>query len=146
MFPGMIGGGTQKIEIGKPKPGEKATQASSEYEAMKKSMLAAQAQFGSGIKLKDLVDPQYGNSNYPGLAMGENQGTDLALGTSSYANRPAAPSTAKTAELGFFSATASPQKDTELMGLEAQQGIRQRVLGEPGGLNDRAALYNTRRA
>lgn len=27
------------------------------------------------------------------------------------------------------------------MGQEAEMGIRQRILGEPGGLNDRAALY-----
>ena len=139
----MIGGGTQKIEIGKPKPGEKAQMASPEYDSMLKSMLAMH---GSGQIVKETVDPKYGNPNYPGLAMGENQGMALQLATNSYANAPISPATATTGQLGFFSETQNPQKSSEIMGEEAERGIAQRVLGEPGGLNDRASLYNMRRA
>ena len=121
---------------------------SPEYEAMKKSMLKqqdpmAQLAFeGAGEVLKQDVDPVYGNINRVGLTTGMMQGTEgLTSVPDSVYNRPLSKPTAQTAQLGFFSETQTPQKSPELMGQEAEAGIRQRVLGEPGGLNDRASLY-----
>ena len=121
---------------------------SPEYEAMKKSMLKqnnamAELSFeGAGDVLKEEVDPRYGNVNRVGLTTGMMQGTEgLTATPDSVYNMPLAKPTAQTAQLGFFSETQTPQKSPEIMGQEAEMGIRQRVLGEPGGLNDRAALY-----
>ena len=121
---------------------------SPEYEAMKKSMLKqnnpmAELSFeGAGDVLKEEVDPRYGNINRVGLTTGMMQGTEgLTATPDSVYNMPLAKPTAQTAQLGFFSETQTPQKSPEIMGQEAEMGIRQRVLGEPGGLNDRAALY-----
>jgi hypothetical protein len=61
--------------------------------------------------------------------------------TGGIANAPISKPTAQTAQLGFFSATQNPQEQPEMMGREAEQGIRQRVLGEQGGLNNREELY-----
>ena len=134
MYPGF---GPQKIEMNK-RTGSAVP--SEEYEAMKNSMMK---QVGSGMELEASRDPKYGNVNYPGMAQGLNQGTDsMPDETGGVANAPISKPTAQTAQLGFFSATQEPQKQPEMMGIEAEEGIRQRVLGEPGGLNDRQSLYH----
>ena len=142
MYPGF---GPQKIEMNKRTRSE---MPSPEYDAMKKSMLKrndpmAQLAFeGAGDVMKSEVDPQYGNVNRVGLTTGMMQGTEgLTATPDSPYNMPMAKPTAQTAQLGFFSETQSPQKSPELMGQEAELGIRQRVLGEPGGLNNREELY-----
>ena len=142
MYPGF---GPQKVEMNK-RTGSAVP--SPEYEAMKKSMLKqnnamAELSFeGAGDVLKEEVDPRYGNVNRVGLTTGMMQGTEgLTATPDSVYNMPLAKPTAQTAQLGFFSETQTPQKSPEIMGQEAEMGIRQRVLGEPGGLNDRAALY-----
>ena len=86
---------------------------SGEYEAMKNSMMK---QVGAGM---DSIPDETGG----------------------IANAPISKPTAQTAQLGFFSSTQSPQQQPEMMGREAEEGIKQRVLGEPGGLNDRQSLY-----
>ena len=142
MYP-MMGGGTQKIEMNKR---TKAAVPSSEYEAMKKSMLQQDAQNmhfrGAGQQLENNRDPLYGNVNTPGLTQGLVQGAEsMGDSTGGVANSPLSKPTAQTAQLGFFSSTQQPQMQPEMMGEMAEAGIRQRVLGEPGGLNDRASLY-----
>ena len=154
MYP-MMGAGTQKIEMNKPKKGKlNADMPSPEYEAMKKSMLGQELgangmqvvqdikMEGAGSALEQARDSKYGNVNSPGLTQGMMQGAE-SMGDigESFNNAPLAKPTAQTAQLGFFSATQDPQKQPELMGQEAEEGIRQRVLGEPGGLNNRQELY-----
>lgn len=148
MYP-MMGGGTQKIEMNKR---TRSAMPSKEYEAMKTSMLR-QAEMsgmqrvsddirleGAGSALEAARDPKYGNVNMPGLSQGMMQGTE-SMGYESFDNAPLAQPSAQTGLLGSFSVTQQPQKQPELMGQEAQAGIRQRVLGEQGGLNNRQALY-----
>jgi hypothetical protein len=146
MYP-MMGGGTQKIEMNKRTRGEVP---SAEYEAMKRSMLKqnpAEAVVqdmrlqGAGSAMESARSPQYGNVNSPGLTQGMMQGEESMQYADSFNNAPLSKPTAQTGQLGFFSATQEPQKQPELMGQEAEQGIRQRVLGEPGGLNNREQLY-----
>ena len=135
MYPGF---GPQKIEMNK-RTGSSVP--SDEYEAMK-NMLVKQADMGTGMALEGARDPKYGNVNYPGMAQGLNQGTESMVDeTGGIANAPISKPTAQTAQLGFFSSTQNPQEQPEMMGREAEEGIRQRVLGEPGGLNDRQSLY-----
>ncbi len=147
MYPGMMGGGTQKIEMNKRTRSEVP---SAEYEAMKRSMLKqnpAEAVVddmrmqGAGSAMEQARSPQYGNVNSLGLTQGMMQGTESMQYQDSLTNAPLSKPTAQTGQLGFFSATQEPQKQPELMGQEAEQGIRQRVLGEPGGLNNREQLY-----
>ena len=141
MYPGF---GPQKVEMNK-RTGSSVP--SSEYEAMKKSMLKQNgpmqqmAYEGAGEVLEANRDPVYGNVNMPGMTQGLVQGQESMLGADSYANAPISKPTAQTGQLGFFSATQQPQVQPELMGEMAEQGIRQRVLGEPGGLNNRQELY-----
>ena len=133
MYPGF---GPQKIEMNK-RTGSSVP--SGEYEAMKNSMMK---QVGAGMELEASRDPKYGNVNYPGMAQGLNQGMEsMPDETGGIANAPISKPTAQTAQLGFFSSTQSPQQQPEMMGREAEEGIKQRVLGEPGGLNDRQSLY-----
>ena len=154
MYP-MMGAGTQKIEMNRPKKGKlNADMPSAEYEAMKKSMLGQELGGngmqiiqdmqveGAGSALEQARDSKYGNVNTPGLTQGMMQGSE-SMGDvgESFNNAPLAKPTAQTAQLGFFSSTQDPQKQPELMGQEAEAGIRQRVLGEPGGLNNRQELY-----
>jgi len=134
MYPGF---GPQKIEINKRTGG---SVPSSEYEAMKAALMK-QAEVGTGMALEATRDPKYGNVNYPGLTQGLVQGSEAMSEVASNANAPLAKPTAQTAQLGFFSVTQDPQKQPELMGREAEDGIRQRILGEPGGLNNRQELY-----
>ena len=135
MYPGF---GPQKIEMNK-RTGSSVP--SGEYEAMKK-MLVKQADMGTGMALEGTRDPKYGNVNYAGMTQGLVQGTE-AMGdeTGGIANAPLSKPTAQTAQLGFFSSTQNPQEQPEMMGREAEQGIRQRILGEQGGLNNRQELY-----
>ncbi len=141
MYPGF---GPQKIEMNK-KTGSAVP--SSEYEAMKKSMLGQQQMVndiryeGAGSALEANRNPKYGNVNTIGLTQGMMQGMESAGCEDSVSNAPLGKPTAQTAQLGFFSATQDPQKQPELMGQEAEQGIRQRLLGEQTGLNDRAQMY-----
>ena len=118
---------------------------SKEYEAMKRSMLKQDAQNlaynGAGQILENNRDPLYGNVNVQGLTRQMMQGGEAMGDMDSFANAPLAKPTAQTGQLGFFSATQQPQKQPEIMGAEAEAGIRQRVLGEPGGLNNREELY-----
>ena len=118
---------------------------SKEYEAMKRSMLQQDAQNmaykGAGQVLENNRDPLYGNVNVEGLTQGLVQGEESMGYMDSFANAPLSKPTAQTGQLGFFSATQQPQKQPEMMGEEAEAGIRQRVLGEPGGLNNREELY-----
>ena len=134
MYPGF---GPQKIEMNK-RTG--ASVPSSEYEAMK-NMLVQQADVGTGMALEGTRDPKYGNVNYPGMTQGLVQGSEAMGDMNSNANAPLAKSTAQTAQLGFFSSTQSPQDQPEMMGRAAEDGIKQRILGEPGGLNNREQLY-----
>jgi hypothetical protein len=135
MYPGF---GPQKIEMNKR---TKGAVPSEEYEAMKTALMK-QAEVGTGMALEAERDPKYGNVNYPGMAQGLNQGTEsMPDATGGIANAPISKPTAQTAQLGFFSSTQEPQQQPELMGQEAEAGIRQRVLGEPGGLNNREELY-----
>ena len=112
---------------------------------MKRSMLQQDAQNmaykGAGQVLENNRDPLYGNVNVEGLAQGLLQGQESMGYMDSFANAPLSKPTAQTGQLGFFSATQQPQKQPEIMGQEAEAGIRQRVLGEPGGLNNREELY-----
>ena len=142
-----MGGGTQKIEMNKRTRGEVP---SAEYEAMKRSMLKQNPGQqvvddikveGAGSALEAGRDTKYGNVNSPGMTQGMMQGEESMQYFDSFNNAPMSKPTAQTAQLGFFSATQEPQKQPELMGQEAEQGIRQRVLGEPGGLNNREQLY-----
>ena len=134
MYPGF---GPQKIEMNK-RTGSAVP--SDEYNAMK-TALEKQAQVGAGMSLEGNRNAKYGNVNYPGLTQGLVQG-DQAMGdNNSVSNAPLSNPTGQTAQLGFFSATQDPQKQPEMMGQEAEQGIRQRILGEPGGLNNRQELY-----
>jgi len=142
-----MGGGTQKIEMNKRTRGEVP---SAEYEAMKRSMLKqnpAEAVVddmrmqGAGSAMEAGRDPRYGNVNSPGLTQGMMQGMESMQYSDSFNNAPLSKPTAQTGQLGFFSSTQEPQKQPELMGQEAEAGIRQRVLGEPGGLNNREQLY-----
>ena len=139
MYPGF---GPQKVEMNK-RTGSAVP--SKEYEAMKRSMLQQDAQNmaykGAGQVLENNRDPLYGNVNVEGLTQGLVQGEESMGNMDSFANAPLSKPTAQTGQLGFFSATQNPQKQPEIMGEEAEAGIRQRVLGEPGGLNDRASLY-----
>ena len=134
MYPGF---GPQKIEMNK-RTGSAVP--SDEYNAMKIA-LEKQAQVGTGMSLEATRNAKYGNVNYPGLTQGLVQGTEAMSEVSSNANAPLSKPTAQTAQLGFFSATQNPQKQPEMMGQEAEEGIRQRILGEPGGLNNRQELY-----
>ena len=135
MYPGF---GPQKIEMNKRTGSAAPTE---EYEAMKAALMK-QAQVGTGMALEAERDPKYGNVNYPGMAQGLNQGMEsMPDATGGIANAPISKPTAQTAQLGFFSATQEPQQQPEMMGQEAEAGIRQRVLGEPGGLNNREQLY-----
>ena len=135
MYPGF---GPQKVEMNK-RTGSAVP--SKEYEAMKRSMLQQEAQKGAGQVLEDSRSPQYGNVNVPGLTQGLVQGGESMGNMDSFANAPLSKPTAQTGQLGFFSATQQPQKQPEIMGEEAEAGIRQRVLGEPGGLINREELY-----
>ena len=134
-YPGF---GPQKIEMNK-KTGSAVP--SEEYQAMMNALMK-QEQVGTGMSLEATRNEKYGNVNYPGMAQGLNQGTE-SMGdvTGGPANAPLAKPTAQTAQLGFFSSTQEPQQQPELMGQEAEAGIKQRILGEPGGLNDRGRLY-----
>ncbi len=134
MYPGF---GPQKIEMNK-RTGSAVP--SDEYNAMRIA-LEKQSQVGAGMSLEDSRNPKYGNVNYPGLAQGLMQGTESMGDMDSNANAPLAKPTAQTAQLGFFSSTQDPQKQPEMMGQQAEEGIRQRILGEPGGLNNRQELY-----
>ena len=135
MYPGF---GPQKIEMNK-RTGSAVP--SDEYNAMK-TALEKQAQVGTGMALEANRNPQYGNVNYPGLTQGLVQGEEAMPDISGgIANAPISKPTAQTAQLGFFSATQNPQQQPEMMGREAEEGIRQRILGEPGGLNNRQELY-----
>ena len=134
MYPGF---GPQKIEMNK-RTGSAVP--SDEYNAMRVA-LEKQAQVGTGMSLEATRNAKYGNVNYPGLTQGLVQGTEAMSEVSSNANAPLSKPTAQTAQLGFFSATQNPQKQPEMMGQEAEEGIRQRILGEPGGLNNRQELY-----
>ena len=120
MYPGF---GPQKIEMNK-RTGSSVP--SGEYEAMKNSMMK---QVGAGMELEASRDPKYGGMD------------SIPDETGGIANAPISKPTAQTAQLGFFSSTQSPQQQPEMMGREAEEGIKQRVLGEPGGLNDRQSLY-----
>ena len=135
MYPGF---GPQKIEMNKR---TKGAVPSAEYEAMKTALLK-QEQVGTGMTLESRRDPKYGNVNYQGMAQGLNQGSE-AMGdmTGGTANAPLSNPTGQTAQLGFFSATQNPQEQPEMMGRQAEEGIKQRILGEPGGLNNRQELY-----
>ena len=139
MYPGF---GPQKVEMNK-RTGSAVP--SKEYEAMKRSMLQQDAQNmaykGAGQVLENNRDPLYGNVNVEGLTQGLVQGEESMGYMDSFANAPLSKPTAQTGQLGFFSATQQPQKQPEMMGEEAEAGIRQRVLGEPGGLNNREELY-----
>ena len=144
MYPGF---GPQKIEMNKR---TKSAVPSDEYEAMKKSMLKQNSaesvvqdirMEGAGSALEMARDPRYGNVNQVGLTQGMMQGLESAGYEDSFINAPLGKPTAQTAALGYFSATQQPQKQPELMGQEAEMGIRQRVLGEQTGLNDREKLY-----
>ena len=151
MYP-MMGGGTQKIEMNKRTRNEVP---SSEYEAMKRSMLKQDNSAmggmnrvvedihyeGAGSALEASRDAKYGNVNSPGLTQGMMQGAESMAYPDSFNNAPMAKPTAQTGQLGFFSSTQQPQEQPELMGQMAEEGIRQRVLGEPGGLNNREQLY-----
>jgi len=118
---------------------------SKEYEAMKRSMLKQDAQNmayrGAGQVLENNRDPLYGNVNVEGLTQGLVQGGESMGNMDSFANAPLSKPTAQTGQLGFFSSTQQPQMQPEMMGEMAEEGIRQRVLGEPGGLNNREDLY-----
>jgi len=142
-----MGGGTQKIEMNKRTRGEVP---SAEYEAMKRSMLKQNPMEsvvddirieGAGSALEAGRNLKYGNVNQQGMTQGMMQGEESMQFSDSFNNAPLSKPTAQTGQLGFFSATQEPQKQPELMGQEAEQGIRQRVLGEPGGLNNREQLY-----
>ena len=139
MYPGF---GPQKVEMNKRTRSE---MPSPEYEAMKKSMLNQEGQSlaykGAGQVLENSRDPRYGNVNMPGMTQGMMQGDESMAMMDSFANAPLAKPTAQTGQLGFFSSTQQPQAQPQLMGQEAEMGIRQRVLGEPGGLNNREELY-----
>ena len=134
MYPGF---GPQKIEMNK-RTGSAVP--SDEYNAMK-TALEKQAQVGAGMSLEGSRNAKYGNVNYPGLTQGLVQGAESMGNNNSVSNAPLSNPTGQTAQLGFFSATQDPQKQPEMMGQEAEQGIRQRILGEPGGLNNRQELY-----
>ena len=134
MYPGF---GPQKIEMNK-RTGSAVP--SDEYNAMRIA-LEKQSQVGAGTSLEDSRNAKYGNVNYPGLTQGLVQGTESMGDMNSPANAPLAKPTAQTAQLGFFSSTQDPQKQPEMMGQQAEEGIRQRILGEPGGLNNRQELY-----
>jgi len=135
MYPGF---GPQKIEMNKR---TKSAVPNEEYNAMKASLMK-QAEVGSGNVLEEARNPKYGNVNYPGMAQGLNQGFEsMPDETGGIANAPLSKPTAQTGLLGFFSSTDDPQKQPEIMGAEAEAGIKQRLLGEQGGLNDRAQLY-----
>ena len=135
MYPGF---GPQKVEMNK-RTGSSVPSA--EYEAMKVALMK-QSEVGTGMALESTRNAKYGNVNYPGMAQGLNQGGEsMGDTTGGVANAPLSKPTAQTAQLGFFSATQEPQKQPELMGQEAEEGIKQRVLGKPGGLNDRGRLY-----
>jgi hypothetical protein len=135
MYPGF---GPQKIEMNKR---TKNAVPSDEYEAMKTALMK-QSEVGAGMAMESQRNPTYGNVNYPGLTQGLVQGSEaMPDATGGIANAPISQPTAQTAQLGFFSATQEPQKQPELMGQEAEAGIRQRVLGEQGGLNNREELY-----
>ncbi len=134
MYPGF---GPQKIEMNK-RTGSAVP--SDEYNAMRVA-LEKQAQVGAGMSLEDSRNAKYGNVNYPGLTQGLMQGTEAMGDVSSNANAPLSKPTAQTAQLGFFSATQEPQQQPEMMGRDAEEGIKQRILGEPGGLNNRQELY-----
>ena len=134
MYPGF---GPQKIEMNK-RTGSAVP--SDEYNAMKIA-LEKQAQVGTGMSLEATRNAKYGNVNYPGLTQGLVQGGEATGDNNSVSNAPLSNPTGQTAQLGFFSATQNPQKQPEMMGQEAEEGIRQRILGEPGGLNNRQELY-----
>jgi len=135
MYPGF---GPQKIEMNKR---TKNAVPSEEYEAMKIALMK-QSEVGTGMALESQRNPKYGNVNYPGMTQGLVQGSEaMPDATGGVANAPISRPTAQTAQLGFFSATQEPQKQPELMGQEAEAGIRQRVLGEQGCLNNREELY-----
>ena len=112
-----------------------------EYKAMMNALMK-QEQVGTGMALEATRSEKYGNVNYPGMAQGLNQGLEsMPDATGGVANAPISKPTAQTAQLGFFSSTQEPQKQPELMGQQAEEGIKQRLLGEQGGLNDRGRLY-----
>ena len=92
--------------------------------------------------MKATRDPKYGNVNYPGLTQGLVQGDESMADISSNANAPISKPTAQTAQLRFLLRnTRIHSNSLRLMGREAEEGIRQRMLGEPGGLNNRQELY-----
>ena len=143
-----MGAGTQKIEMNKR---TKSAMPSKEYEAMKASMLKQAEMAGMQQVTDDLIyegagsafrrNPKYGNVNATtqGMMQGEESAADL---NDSFNNAPLAKPTAQTGLMGYFSSTQSPQAQPEFMGQEAQDGIRQRVLGENrSGLNDIAQIY-----
>ena len=140
----MMGAGTQKIEMNKR---TKNAVPSAEYEAMKKSMLQQNDVVediryeGAGSALEASRDPKYGNVNAQGLTQGMMQGEQSMGHQDSFSNAPLSKPTAQTGQLGFFSSTQEPQAQPEMMGEEAMQGIRQRIMGGQGGLNNREALY-----
>ena len=134
-YPGF---GPQKIEMNK-RTGSAVP--SEEYNAMMNALLK-QEEVGTGMALEANRSAKYGNVNYPGLSRGLNQGFEsMPDETGGIANAPISIPTAQTAQLGFFSSTQEPQAQPELMGQQAEEGIKQRLLGEQGGLNDRGRLY-----
>ena len=135
-YPGF---GPQKIEMNK-RTG--SAMPSEDYKAMMNSLLREEEFRGAGMKMISDRNPKYGNVNTPGMTQGVMQGEEsMALQNDSFNNAPLAKPTAQTGQLGYFSATQEPQKQPELMGEEAEQGIKQRMLGEYGGLNNRQQLY-----
>ena len=135
-YPGF---GPQKIEMNK-RTG--SAMPSDDYKAMMNSLLREEEFRGAGMRMANDRSPKYGNVNTVGMTQGVMQGDEsMAIQNDSFNNAPLAKPTAQTGQLGYFSATQEPQKQPELMGEEAEQGIRQRMLGEYGGLNDRQQLY-----
>ena len=131
-YPGF---GPQKIEMNK-RTG--AAMPGPEYKAMMNSMLRYE---GAGEVLEQQRDPKYGNVNHPGTW--ETMQGEMAAGIdSSNANAPLAKPTAQTGMMGEFSSTQSPQAQPENMGMEVlEEGVKRRMAGEPGGLNNREHLY-----
>ena len=134
-YPGF---GPQKIEMNK-RTG--SAMPSDDYKAMMNSLLREEEQRGAGMQMAANRDPKYGNVNVPGLTNAVLQGEESMGIEDSVSNAPLAKPTAQTAQLGYFSQTQNPQGQPEVMGEEAERGIRQRILGEQTGLNDRQALY-----
>ena len=150
-----MGAGTQKIEMNKR---TKAAVPSSEYEAMKNSMLKQDKQNGAmmgaqkvvddikfegaGMALEQARDPKYGNVNDPGLTRGMMQGDESAMVGDAPGNMPLFKPTAQTGYLdGGVSSTILPEEQPETMGFEAGARVQAKLMGRDGGLNNRQELY-----